>query len=162
MHITGRPAPPTGLRRLLFRAPVHLYRLRLGRLLGGRFLLLHHIGRVSGKLRQVVVEVVEHDRVTGAYIVCSGFGPRADWYRNLLAAPDVTIQVGARVLPVTAHPLGADEGAEFMARYAPRHPRAARRLCRFMGFAVDGSEADYRAVGRELPFVRLTPRGTGH
>jgi hypothetical protein len=27
-----------------------------------------------------------------------------------------------------------------------------------MGFSVDGSEADFRAVGRHMPFVRFVPR----
>lgn len=158
MHRTARPEPPTGWRRTLFRAPIRLYRCGLGFLVPARFLLLNHVGRVSGRQRQAVVEVVEHDRATGAYVVCSGFGPTAQWYRNLLAHPDVTIQVGARRLPVTAQPLDADAGGAFMARYAPRHPRAAKQLARFMGFRVDGTVDDYRAVGRELPFVRLTPR----
>ncbi|MBC9715069.1 nitroreductase family deazaflavin-dependent oxidoreductase [Streptomyces sp. TRM66268-LWL] len=158
METVRRPAPPTGLRRALFRAPIRLYRMGLGALVPGRLLLLNHIGRVSGQARQVVVEVVEHERSTGAYIVCSGFGPRAQWYRNLRAHPDVTIQVGARRLAVHAEPLDAEEGGAFMAGYAARHPRAARKLAKFMGFRVDGSLADYRAPGRELPFVRLRPR----
>ena len=45
----GKAEPPTGLARLLWRAPIWMYRLHLGRLMGGRFLLLHHTGRVSGK-----------------------------------------------------------------------------------------------------------------
>lgn len=158
MKIIKRPAPPTGPRRLLFRIPIHLYRMRLGWLFGGRMILLNHIGRISGKQRQVVIEVVERTP-DGAYIVCSGFGPRSDWYRNLLKTPDVTIRTGLRTVPVTAHPLTSEEGAEYMARYAPRHPRLARRLARLMGFEVDGSESDYRAVGRQVPFVRLSPRG---
>ncbi|MFI6575287.1 nitroreductase family deazaflavin-dependent oxidoreductase [Nocardiopsis sp. NPDC050513] len=158
MEIVQRPAPPTGIRRLLFRAPIHLYRLRLGWLFGGRLLLLNHTGRVSGKRRQAVIEVVEHDRTDGSYVVCSGFGPKAAWYQNLLATPESSIRVGLRTVPVTAHPLGAEEGGAFMARYAPRHPTAARRLVRFMGFSVDGSQEDYREVGRRLPFVRLSPR----
>ena len=44
--------PPTGLARVFFRAPITLYRLHLGRLLGGRFLLLNHVGRVSHQPRQ--------------------------------------------------------------------------------------------------------------
>ncbi|MFB9236019.1 hypothetical protein ACFFWC_10750 [Plantactinospora siamensis] len=44
-----------------------------------------------------------------------------------------------------------------MVRYAPRHPFAARRLCRLMGYEVDGSTADYRAVGARIPFLRLDP-----
>ncbi|SDK17127.1 nitroreductase family deazaflavin-dependent oxidoreductase [Streptomyces indicus] len=158
MEPTRRPAPPTGLRRALFRAPIRLYRMGLGRLVPSRLLLLHHTGRVSGQPRQVVIEVVEHERSTGSYIVCSGFGPKSQWYRNLLAHPDVTIQVGARRLAVTAEPLGREEGGAVMAGYAARHPRAARRLAAFMGFRVDGSAEDYRAAGRELPFVRLRPR----
>ncbi|MEU7039484.1 nitroreductase family deazaflavin-dependent oxidoreductase [Streptomyces varsoviensis] len=158
MEFSQRPAPPTGVRRLLFRAPIRLYRWRLGWLFGGRLLLLNHTGRVSGKQRQVVVEVIEHDRADGSYVVCSGFGPTAAWYRNLLATPQGSIQVALRTIPVTARPLDADEGGDLMARYAPRHPKAARRLVRFMGFSVDGTLEDYRAVGRRLPFVRLETR----
>lgn len=46
------------------------------------------------------------------------------------------------------------------AGYARRHPRSARSLARFMGFEVDGSEADYREVAGELGlrFVSLEPR----
>ncbi|NBE92221.1 nitroreductase family deazaflavin-dependent oxidoreductase, partial [Nonomuraea sp. K271] len=29
--------------------------------------------------------------------------------------------------------------------------------CKIMGFEVDGSVADYREVGRHIPFVRFTP-----
>ncbi|WP_243742385.1 nitroreductase family deazaflavin-dependent oxidoreductase [Actinorugispora endophytica] len=142
---------------MLFRLPVHLYRMRLGRLLGGRLLLLEHTGRVSGKRRLVVVEVVERD-AGGGYTVCSGFGAGADWYRNVLAAPETTVRVGGRVVRVTGVPLSSGDGGEAMVRYARRHPVAARRLSGFMGFVVDGSEGDYREVGRRLPFVRFVPR----
>lgn len=95
---------------------------------------------------------------TGAVMVVSGFGPGSDWYRNLLARPDASIHLGARYMRVRAVPLPPEAAAEVMLGYARRHPQAARRLARFMGFAVDGSEDDYRAVGRELPAMRLEPR----
>ncbi|MGN9788743.1 nitroreductase family deazaflavin-dependent oxidoreductase [Nonomuraea sp. ZG12] len=159
MRIIQKPAPPTGLRRRLWRLPIQLYRLGLGPLLGQRIMLLTHLGRVSGRPRQAVIEVVEHDE--RGWVAASGFGPRADWYQNVMKTPDVTIQVGGRTLPVTATPLPAGEGAELMARYAPRHPAAARRLSKIMGFEVDGSVGDYREVGRLVPFVRFIPRSTG-
>ncbi|HCU92327.1 MAG TPA: nitroreductase family deazaflavin-dependent oxidoreductase, partial [Actinobacteria bacterium] len=81
MEIVKRPGRPAGVRRLLYRLPVWLYRARLGWLLGHRFVLINHIGRTSGRVRQVVVEVAEHDRVSGAVAVVSGFGPGSDWYR---------------------------------------------------------------------------------
>jgi hypothetical protein len=65
--------PPTGLSRLLFRIPIHLYRLGLGWPLGSRLLLLNHVGRVSGQPRRVVLEVVAHDRTDCSYVVASGW-----------------------------------------------------------------------------------------
>lgn len=158
MEIQGAPRRPTGLRRALFRAPLLLYRAGLGGLLGRRFVLIDHIGRSSGLRRQVVVEVVERDPYTGAVTVASGFGAKSDWYLNLLAHPDVTIQVGSGSRDVRAVALPASEAADAMAGYAGRHPRAARALSRFMGFRVDGTVADYRAVGGQIPMVRFEAR----
>jgi deazaflavin-dependent oxidoreductase (nitroreductase family) len=151
--------PPAGLTRLVFRIPIHLYRLRLGWLFGSRLLLLNHIGRISGKPRQTVLEVAERD--SDSYVVASGWGPNAAWYRNILHTPDVTIQVGTRTIPVTAIPLDKDDGGDVFVRYASRHRAAARyMLPRVLGYSVDGSDADFRAVGQHLPFVRFVPRAT--
>lgn len=155
MRVVKKVTPPTGFRRSLWRLPIRLYRLRLGPLLGRRFMLLTHIGRVSGRPRQAVVEVVLHDE--HGYVAASGFGPGADWYRNVIAHSPVTIQIGGQVLAATATALDADQGAEIMARYASLHPRSARQLCKLLGFAVDGSVDDFREVGRRIPFVRFVP-----
>lgn len=151
---------PTGLSRFLFRLPIHVYRLNLGWLFGRRLLLLNHTGRVSGQPRQAALEVVDHDATDGSYVVASGWGTGSAWYRNILDRPEVTIEVGTRTVPVRAVPLSADQGAEIFARFASRHRFEARYfLPRMLGLAVDGSEADYHAVGRHLPFVRFVPRG---
>lgn len=157
-----RPPLPTGLRRTAARLPVHMFRAGLGPLFRGRLLLLVHTGRTTGLPRRTVIEVVESATVDGrrSWTVASGFGPEADWYRNLLRTPHATVQSGRRFHAVTAHVLPAEEGGELMARYAPRHPRTARRLSAFMGFTVDGSTAGYRRVGESVPFVRLV-EGTG-
>jgi deazaflavin-dependent oxidoreductase (nitroreductase family) len=157
VKIVKNVQPPAGLTRFLFRIPIHLYRLRLGWLFGSRLLLLNHIGRVSGKPRQTILEVAEHDG--DSYVVASGWGPTAAWYRNIVHTPDVTIQVGTRTIPVTAIPLDKDEGAQVFVRYGSRHRTAAKYvLPRVLGFSVDGSDADFRAVGQQLPFIRFVPR----
>jgi deazaflavin-dependent oxidoreductase (nitroreductase family) len=152
------PQPPRGLTRLLFRAPIYLYRVGLGWLLGGRFLLLTHTGRKSGLPRQAMVEVVRHDEGSDTYVIASGFGEKSQWFQNLMHNPDVTIQVGRRKLAVTARQLAPAEAADEMAAYAQRHPSAARSLARLMGYQVDGSESDYRALGEQIPFITLQPR----
>ena len=88
MEILERPGPPTGVRRQLWRLPIWLYRLHLGWLTGGRMMLLRHVGRVTGRERTAVIEVVQHD--ADGYIAASGFGRQADWYRNIQAEPRVT------------------------------------------------------------------------
>ncbi|MFD8688106.1 nitroreductase family deazaflavin-dependent oxidoreductase [Streptomyces sp. NPDC059651] len=157
-----RPPLPTGLRRTAARLPVHMFRAGLGPLFRGRLLLLVHTGRTTGLSRRTVIEIVESATVDGrrSWTVASGFGPGADWYRNLLRTPHATVQVGRGFHAVTAHTLPAEEGGRLMARYAPRHPRTARRLSALMGFTVDGSAEDYRRVGESIPFLTLV-EGTG-
>ena len=82
---------PNGLLRWFLRFPIVLYHLNLGWLLGGRFMLINHVGRKSGQLRQTVVEVAGHDQSGDTYYVASGWGYKSQWYRNLLAQPEVTI-----------------------------------------------------------------------
>ena len=87
---------PAGASRLAFRLPIYLYRLDLGRLLGHRFLLLVHRGRESGLLRETVLEVLLHDPATKESVVLSAWGEKADWYRNLEAAPALEVRTGGR------------------------------------------------------------------
>lgn len=157
MRQTRPPPPPTGVRRALFRLPGWLYRARLGFLLGHRIVLIEHVGRSSGRRREVVVEVVDRDPGTGTVVVASAFGPRADWYRNLLVHPEARIRLSRRSLRVRASPLEKEQSAEAMLSYARRHPRAAPRLAAFMGYRVDGTDEDFRAVGRRVPMLRLVP-----
>ncbi len=153
------PARPAGILRLLLRLPILLFRARLGWLLGKRFLLLHHTGRISGQNRMTVLEVANYDRKEETYYVASGWGVGSDWYLNLLKSPEVTIQVGGRLLPVLADPLSPEESGQAMVDYSLRHPGAARELMRVLGMKVAGTEAEYRRIGRELiPFVALRPR----
>ncbi|MFE3323944.1 nitroreductase family deazaflavin-dependent oxidoreductase [Streptomyces sp. NPDC059176] len=152
-----RREPPTGWARLAARLPIHMYRCGLGFLFGRRMLLLIHTGRLSGATRRVVLEVVEYEPDSGAWTVASGFGPTAQWYRNLQHVPQATIQVGRRYHAVTARFLPAEDGSRIMAGYAEAHPRTAARLCAYLGLPGDGTQVGYRAAGEQIPFVRLEP-----
>ena len=88
--------PVRGPLRALLRLPIWLYRLRLGWLLGERGLMLTHIGRTSGRLRQTVLEVGGYDPTTDTYTIGAGWGERSDWVRNIQQRPDVLVDVGRR------------------------------------------------------------------
>lgn len=159
MKVVKHITPPAGLTRLLFRLPILVYRAGLGWLFGRRMLLLNHVGRVSGRPRHTVLEVVEHDPSEDSYVVASGWGAGAQWYRNIMRRPEVTVRVAQRTIPVTALPLTENDGAEIFARYASRHRRLAMQMLpRVLGVSVDGTDADFREVGRRMPFVRFVRR----
>jgi len=152
------PAPPRGLARLTFRLPIWLYHLHLGWLLGGRFLMLTHIGRKSGLPRHVVIEVVRHNRSTDAYYVASGWGEKSDWFRNVMKNPDVVVQSGTRKLNMKAQRLSPEAAEDEMLDYYHRHPAMLRELARVMGYRIDGTEEDVRALGRLVPMIEFNPR----
>ncbi|MFY1672720.1 nitroreductase family deazaflavin-dependent oxidoreductase [Plantactinospora sp. WMMB334] len=139
MKLTGPPRKR--LHRLLARAPIWIYRLGLGGLLGRRLVLLTHTGRSTGRERQVVLEVIGRYDDQG-YLVASGYGSRAQWYRNVVAEPRVSFQVGWRRHSGTARPLPPDESGRRLRDYARRHPRAAAWLMRTIGQQVDGTGHD--------------------
>jgi hypothetical protein len=52
--------------------------------------------------------------------------------------------------------LTPEESGEAMGRYAWRYPTVVRVICHKVGYCIDGSEEDYRRVGREaIPFSVL-------
>ncbi|GAA3738336.1 nitroreductase family deazaflavin-dependent oxidoreductase [Salinactinospora qingdaonensis] len=156
----SRP-PHTGVKRALFRMPIWIYRLGLGGLLDGRFVLLTHIGRTSGQPRQAVLEIVGRHEESGGYLVASGYGSRSQWFRNILREPRVRFQVGWRHYTGTARPLPAAESGRRLADYARRYPRTAASLMRIVGQDAGTTPADYARVGADrdhgVPIVALCP-----
>lgn len=148
---------PTGFARLLFRAPIWLYNNHLGWLLGKRFLKITHTGRKSGLPRHVVLEVVKYEPASDTYYVAAAWGVKSDWVKNIQADPHVTVQVARRKLAMVARQLTPEEGEEVILDYARRHPAAMKNLARFMGYQVDGSQEDFRQLGRLLLMFSLAP-----
>ena len=148
---------PTGLFKHILHAPVWVFRARLGFLLGRRFVMLEHQGRRSGKLRQTPLEVVR--RQEDSYILCSGTGPNADWYRNIRAKPALALWVGSRKHPVDQRFLEPAEGATVFAHYEEAHPKAATRLMEMMGVSHDGTHDSRVAMVETIPMVEMRLRG---
>ena len=121
---TGRFGARVLGNRTLMRAPIWLYRAGLGFLFGSRLLMLEHVGRSSGARRYVVLEVIGHP-APGTYLVASGFGTRAQWFRNVLAHPRVRVAVAAHgPRPATARRLSTTEADAALAGYVRAHPKA--------------------------------------
>jgi len=66
-------------------------------------LQLHTVGRVSGKRRSVMLTAPVHD--DGCYVLVASKGGDdrdPDWYRNLVANPEVELTVQGTTIPMTA------------------------------------------------------------
>ncbi|GGR33330.1 nitroreductase family deazaflavin-dependent oxidoreductase [Streptomyces netropsis] len=107
-------------------------------------LLLTTRGRKSGLLRRTALAYV---RDGDAYVLTAsnaGAARHPAWYLNLLATPEVTLQVGAATFTATARPATAVESARLWPTVV----------------AVMPSYAAYRtATTREIPLVLVTPVG---
>ena len=155
------PKYPSGISRLLFRAPIWLYKLNLGWLMGGRMLKMDHTGRNSGEPRHVVLEVVKHNPTLDTYYIAAAWGEKSDWVKNIQANPQVHVQVGRQHLDMITEQLSPEESEAVILDYSQRHTSAMMNLARFMGFELDGSEDDFRELGRLLLMFALKPREQG-
>ncbi|MGW5437517.1 nitroreductase family deazaflavin-dependent oxidoreductase [Nocardia asteroides] len=134
--------------RWFVRAPITVYRVGLGILFGTRLLMLEHLGRRTGARRYVVLEVVDRP-APGEYVIVSGFGDRAQWYRNIQAHAGVRVWCGLRrAAPATAAPMTAAESADALDRYIETHPGAWKNLRATIEHAT-GAPVD------TLPMVRV-------
>lgn len=149
-----RKGSPKGLQRLFFRAPIGLYRVRLGFLLGKRFLMLEHVGRKTGETRRTVLEVVLDEEA--ATYVAAGWGTSAQWLRNIRANPSVVFHLGTGRYESTAVIVDEAEARRVIDAYARAHPKALARLASFMLDDPGGTlEAQAQRVAEEIPIVRL-------
>ena len=158
MHSNPRPH---GLLRLFLRFPILLYRLGLGWLFGDRLALLTHIGRNSGRQRQVVIETVRMDRVTQTVYILSGWGEQSDWVLNIRANPEVLVQVGRRRWPATVVRLAAGQVEHELLAYARRRPAALAALAKRYQAAVPQGGAlpgTCRILACRIPLFALQPR----
>jgi deazaflavin-dependent oxidoreductase (nitroreductase family) len=156
----GRPG---FLQRLLFKAPIALYRDGIAEIMRRRcVMLLTTKGRRSGLPRTTGVSFMPFQ---DHFIVFSGWGVRSDWYRNVLANSDVTIRVGTREFAATAVPV--DDPArrqELMQQMQARShrcgpPRLIRGILRRTKvFDYEGELDLALRQGGALPVVELIPK----
>lgn len=138
--------------RWFVRAPIWLYRARLGFLFGSRLLMLEHLGRTSGRRRYVVLEVIDHP-VLDRYVVVSGFGRRAQWFRNIEANGRVRVWITYHAAAsATAHRLDEEAASNALARYTAAHPRVWARLRPVLEQTLSARIDEH---GTDLPLVAL-------
>ena len=140
--------------KYMARAQVRVFKLTGGRIgskwrIGAGFrkpvptLLLHHVGRKSGtRFTTPLLYLVD-----GANLVVvasqGGLPKNPQWYPNLVATPDTTVQVRTETRPVRAHTASPEERAELW-------PKLVELYADF--------DVYQQCTDREIPVVVLEPR----
>ena len=75
----------------MFKLPLILYRLRMGWMLGKRFMQITHVGRRSGKTYKTILAVLKFDDKTQEIYAVSAW-KGSDWYYNIQAAPALQVE----------------------------------------------------------------------
>ena len=125
----------------------HANQGRVGGMFDGKpLLLLHHTGAKSGKKRINPLAYMSDD---GRYVVFAskaGAPTNPDWYHNLKAQPNVTIEVGADTVDVVASEAMGEDRERLYRTQAERVPQFA----------------DYeQQTERVIPVIVLTPAEAG-
>jgi deazaflavin-dependent oxidoreductase (nitroreductase family) len=108
-----------------------------------RILILRTQGRKSGEMRKLPLI---YGRDGDNYVIVASKGGAPDnpgWYKNLLAHPDVTIQVWSKVIPVKARTASAEE---------------KKRLWPIMTKEWPDYDNYQSGTKRDIPVVILSPR----
>ena len=155
VHIEKTRAP--ALLLPMFKLPLVLYRLRLGWLLGHRFMQLTHVGRRTGKVRRTILAVLDFDPQTREIKAVSAWNA-SEWYKNIQASPAQQVETGfTRYAPVQRD-LSAEEMAQLFVDYCREHPLFGRLVCRIPGWKWDSSYEEFLALARTLRGVAFRPK----
>jgi deazaflavin-dependent oxidoreductase (nitroreductase family) len=129
------------------RKIIEEFRANEGRV-GGQFegaplLLLHTTGAKSGQERVNPMMFLDLEGRRFVFASKAGADTNPDWYHNLVAHPDVTVEIGTDSYAATAAPVAKADRDRIYAEQARRYP----------GFA------EYQAnTARVIPVVELTPK----
>jgi deazaflavin-dependent oxidoreductase (nitroreductase family) len=110
---------------------------------GAPMILVNHRGARTG-VEYTAPLVYTRDGDSYVVIASKGGAPEdPQWFRNLVANPDITVEVGADTIPVRARVAEGDERA---------------RLFRAQADAMPNFDEYAKATTREIPVVVLDPR----
>ena len=111
---------------------------------GAPIVIVHHVGRKSGtEFLAPVMYLRKDDKTIYVFASAAGALEHPDWYRNLIAAGQGTVEVGTETFPVTVQELTGEERDRVYAVQASRYP----------GFG----EYEVKTAGvRTIPVLALT------
>jgi len=139
--------------RLFNFGPRTAYAVGLGPLIGNSVLLLTTLGRKSGlpKITPLVYEELDNK-----IVVASARGTAADWLRNIMVNPKVSVRVGRRQFDAVAEMTCDPERiADYLQQQLERKPAMFGAILRAQGLSSEPSRADLISFAPKRPMVTI-------
>ncbi len=139
--------------RLMRYPPRAIYMIGLGGIMGRLVLLLSTHGRKSGRLHITPLQF-EIDR--NRLLLGSMRGKDADWYRNILADPHVSIRLGKHQFEAVAEPIDDPKQIiDFLQLRLSSHPRMISRMLRAEGLVPPWTHENLRNYAQHITVVAI-------
>ena len=110
---------------------------------GAPVLLLHTTGAKSGQERINPMMYLDYEGKRYIFASYAGAPTHPDWYHNLIANPDVTVEAGTETYEATASPVSLAERDRI-------YPIQAERFANFAEYELKTT--------RKIPVVELVPK----
>jgi hypothetical protein len=98
-----------------------------------------------------------YDAQTREAVVCSAWGHKTDWVRNIRARPALQIEIGRESFTPEQRFLSEDESFAVAVEFQRRHPWRLSVVARTLGWGDLRSDAAMRDFVRSRPFVSFRP-----
>jgi deazaflavin-dependent oxidoreductase (nitroreductase family) len=131
------------------------YRKFLHRPMKDVILLLTTTGRKTGRPHTIGLQ---YEQIDGCYYLGAADGTRADWYRNILKNPDVSIQVGGNCIATTAMVVcEREETTDFLMYRLVKRPMMIGLILRLDGVKGKLDRSALEKYAAKVGLVILTP-----
>ena len=98
-----------------------------------------------------------YDPQTQEAVIFSGWGPNADWIRNIRAHPALQIQIGRESYVPEQRFLSEDESVAVVVEFRRQHPWQVRLAARVLDWGDLSSDTAVRDFVGSHPFVSFRP-----
>jgi len=155
--LLGLRQAPGRLALALFHGPLRAYRHGSGWIFGHLFLYLEHVGRRTGEPHETIAMVLAWDRSSREAIVCSAWGPHADWVRNLHARPARSVTIGRDSYTPEHRFLSDQEALLVLENCLHRHPWRFRFIAWVLGLGNLRDDSAAQDFVHTRPFIAFRP-----
>ena len=120
---------------------------------GDLILALTTTGRFTGRPH---VTPLQYERVNGLIYVAAARGQQADWFRNIVANPEVEVEMGGGRFVAQAEPItDPSRIADYLELRLRRHPRMIRAMLLLHGLPPRADRAQLEQLSEKLALVAL-------